>query len=172
LVISNLRQLSALEGGAGLTNRERFDVALLIAEVKDRQRLRRPMEVTAPPSLWVEADRAGLAQALANLVDNAAKFSPPGAPVEISAGLAGGELVLRVRDHGPGISPEHWDRVFERFYKVDQAHSRSDAGSGLGLSIVRHLALTMGGSAWTEAASEGGQVFGIRVPAGAASPIP
>lgn len=164
LVISNLRQLSELDAGAGSSNRERFEVAVLVDEVRARQRLKQPIQVSVSPGLWANADRARIAQALANLIDNAAKFSPLDAPIEISAELAQGDLVLRVRDHGPGISPEHWNRVFERFYKVDQAHSRVGTGSGLGLSLVRHLALSMGGSVWTEAADEGGQIFGLRVP--------
>ncbi|MFZ0217818.1 MAG: HAMP domain-containing sensor histidine kinase [Candidatus Dormiibacterota bacterium] len=164
LVITNLRQLSALEAGASNERRERFDVGELIGEVRDRLLLTHPVEVDAPAGLWAVADRARLAQALANLMDNAVKFSPPERAIEVSARMECQDLVLRVRDHGPGISPEHWDRVFERFYKVDQAHSRIGAGSGLGLSIVRHLALSMEGSVWTEAAGDGGQIFGIRVP--------
>jgi signal transduction histidine kinase len=164
LVISNLRQLSALDSGIGTSNPERFEVAMLLDEVRDRLRLKQPVKVSVPPGLWANADRARIAQVLANLIDNASKFSPSDTPIEVSAIIEHGDLVLRVRDHGPGISPEHWNRVFERFYKVDQAHSRVGTGSGLGLSLVRHLALSMEGSAWTEAAEEGGQIFGIRVP--------
>ena len=78
-----------------------------------------------------------------------------------------------MRDHGPGISPEHWPRVFERFYKVDPSRSRAGGeaerarattGSGLGLSITKHLVLAQGGRVWTEAAREGGQVFGLAIP--------
>ncbi len=168
LVISNLRQLSALDSGLGTSNPEPFEVALLLDEVRDRLRLTQPVEVSVPPGLWANADRARIAQVLANLIDNASKFSPADSPIEVSAVLDRGDLVLRVRDHGPGISPEHWNRVFERFYKVDQAHSRGGTGSGLGLSMVRHLTLSMEGSVWTEAAVEGGQVFGVRVPSPAA----
>jgi signal transduction histidine kinase len=164
LVISNLRQLSALDSSMGTSSPERFDVALLLDEVRERLRLKQPVKVSVPPGLWANADRARIAQALANLIDNASKFSPPDTPIEVSAVLEHGDLVFCVRDHGPGISPEHWNRVFERFYKVDQAHSRVGTGSGLGLSLVRHLALSMEGSVWTEAAEEGGQIFGIRVP--------
>lgn len=164
LVISNLRQLSALDSSMGTSSPERFDVALLLDEVRERLRLKQPVKVSVPPGLWANADRARIAQALANLIDNASKFSPPDTPIEVSAVLERGDLVCCVRDHGPGISPEHWNRVFERFYKVDQAHSRVGTGSGLGLSLVRHLALSMEGSVWTEAAEEGGQIFGIRVP--------
>src|SRR6266700_7344377 len=113
--------------------------------------------------LHVTADRTRLAQALGNLLDNAAKYSPPGSPVEVEAGLDAAELRLTVRDHGPGISPEHWPRVFERFYKVDPARSRASGdldagpgraatGSGLGLSIPKHLVRVQGGRVWPEAA--------------------
>jgi two-component system phosphate regulon sensor histidine kinase PhoR len=69
-----------------------------------------------------------------------------------------------VRDRGPGISPEHWSRVFERFYKVDRARPREAGGFGLGLAITKHLVQVLGGRIWTEAAREGGQVFYIALP--------
>jgi signal transduction histidine kinase len=169
-IVGNLRQLAEIESGGIAVQRSTFVVGELIAEVLDRLRLEREIELDVPTDLSVSTDRDKLAQALANLVDNAAKFSPPGLPIEISARVADSELRLAVRDHGPGISPEHWPRVFERFYKVDparsrEAGSREGEGSGLGLAITKHLALAMGGRVWTEAAREGGQVFVIAVPA-------
>lgn len=163
LIIANLRQLAQLEAGADIARSERFELRAMVDEVIDRLDLNRPIEVGVP-TLWMTSDRSKLAQALTNLIDNAAKFSPQGSAVEIDADTADESVVLRVRDHGPGISPEHWERVFERFYKVDPAHSRGRSGSGLGLSMVRHLALALGGRAWTEAADGGGQVFAIAVP--------
>jgi two-component system phosphate regulon sensor histidine kinase PhoR len=71
---------------------------------------------------------------------------------------------LSVRDRGPGISPEHWSRVFERFYKVDRARPREAGGFGLGLAITKHLVQVLGGRIWTDAAREGGQVFYIELP--------
>lgn len=76
LVISNLRQLSALDSSMGTSSPERFDVALLLDEVRERLRLKQPVKVSVPPGLWANADRARIAQALANLIDNASKFSP------------------------------------------------------------------------------------------------
>ncbi len=76
----------------------------------------------------------------------------------------GDELVISIRDRGPGISPEHWSRVFERFYKVDRARPREAGGFGLGLAITKHLVQVLGGRIWTEAAREGGQVFCIALP--------
>jgi two-component system, OmpR family, phosphate regulon sensor histidine kinase PhoR len=163
LIIANLRQLAQLEAGADIARTDHFELRAMVDEVIDRLDLSRPIEVGVP-TLWMTSDRSKLAQALTNLLDNAAKFSPPGTAVEVDTEMAEGSVVLRVRDHGPGISPEHWERVFERFYKVDPAHSRGRSGSGLGLSMVRHLALALGGRAWTEAADGGGQVFAIAVP--------
>jgi signal transduction histidine kinase len=73
-------------------------------------------------------------------------------------------VVISVRDRGPGISPEHWSRVFERFYKVDRARPREAGGFGLGLAITKHLVQVLGGRIWTEAARDGGQVFYIALP--------
>jgi two-component system, OmpR family, phosphate regulon sensor histidine kinase PhoR len=163
LVIANLRQLAELEAGRDVARPERFEVKALIEETAGRLRFSRPLELHLSTT-WVTADRSKLGQALANLLENAAKFSPPGSPVEVTVEKDAALLKILVRDHGPGISPEHWDRVFERFYKVDPSHSREIPGSGLGLSIVRHLARALGGRAWTEAARDGGQIFGIAIP--------
>src|SRR5258708_20253534 len=74
------------------------------------------------------------------------------------------EVVLSVRDRGPGISPEHWSRVFERFYKVDRARPREAGGFGLGLALTKHLVQVLGGRIWTETAPQGGQGFYIPPP--------
>jgi signal transduction histidine kinase len=164
-IVANLRQLAEIEQGRLAIQVSRFEVGELVAEVADRIRLDRQLEIRVPPGLAITGDRSKLAQALGNLLDNAARFSPVGSAVEVEAEVVEGELRLSVRDHGPGISPEHWTRVFERFYKVDRARSRDAGGSGLGLAITKHLALAQGGRVWTEAARDGGQVFGIAVPA-------
>jgi signal transduction histidine kinase len=164
-IIANLRQLAEIEQGQLAFQVSRFEVSELVAEVAERMRLDRRLEIRVPGRLAVTGDRSKLAQALSNLLDNAARFSPVGSAVEVEAQVVEGELRLSVRDHGPGISPEHWARVFERFYKVDRARSRTAGGSGLGLAITKHLALAQGGRVWTEAARDGGQIFGIAVPA-------
>jgi signal transduction histidine kinase len=162
-IIDNLRELTQIESGGVVLELGPVNVAELLRESADRAAGRRT-EVQAEPDLKVVADRSKLTQALANLVDNAHKFSPAAAPIELTAETEGPEVVVRVRDHGPGISPEHWDRVFERFYKVDPARPREAGGSGLGLAITKHLVLAMGGRVWTEAARDGGQVFAIALP--------
>lgn len=162
-IVDNLRQLTEIESGDLAVAREPVPVSGLLREVAERV-TSRPIEVTADAELAVEGDRSKLAQALGNLVENAVKFSPSGTPIELSAEAVGGEVAIHVRDHGPGLSPEHWERVFERFYKVDPARPRDVPGTGLGLAITKHLVLAMGGRVWTEAAHDGGQVFSLALP--------
>jgi two-component system sensor histidine kinase MprB len=119
--------------------------------------------VDAEPTL-VRGDPQRIHRAIANLVDNALKWSPPGGEVEL--GLSAGELT--VRDHGPGFSDGDLERVFERFYRAEEA--RGMPGSGLGLAIVRQAAEAHGG--WVEAANAPGGGALLRVSFGPALPVP
>jgi two-component system, OmpR family, sensor histidine kinase MprB len=112
----------------------------------------------------VAGERARLDRAVANLLDNAAKWSPPGGTVEVR--LHGGELT--VRDRGPGIDPEDLPHVFDRFYRAAAARGR--VGSGLGLAIVRHVAAHHGGSVRAEPAPGGGALLRLALPV--SHPIP
>jgi two-component system, OmpR family, sensor histidine kinase MprB len=120
------------------------------------------------PDVPIEADLevttvvgqpAGLERAITNLLDNAAKWSPAGSPVEVD--LADGELT--VRDHGPGIAAEDVPHVFERFYRATSA--RGMPGSGLGLAIVRQVAESHGGTIEVEAPEDGGTLMRLSIPA-------
>lgn len=142
---------------------EAQDVRLdeLVAEVVDRRRrysrdLR--FETRLEPTV-VEGAPERLERAVANLLDNAAKFSPPGSVVEVA--LEGGGL--SVRDHGPGIDPADLPHVFDRFYR--SAAARAVPGSGLGLAIVRQTAEAHGGRVGVEPAEGGGTVFRLVLPA-------
>jgi two-component system sensor histidine kinase MprB len=142
---------------------EAQDVRLdeLVAEVVDRRRrysrdLR--FEARLEPTV-VEGAPERLERAVANLLDNAAKFSPPGSDVEVV--LEGGGL--SVRDHGPGIDPADLPHVFDRFYR--SAAARAVPGSGLGLAIVRQTAEAHGGRVSVEPAEGGGTVFRLVLPA-------
>jgi two-component system phosphate regulon sensor histidine kinase PhoR len=163
-IIDNLRQLAELESGALSIQPSTFDLAELIQELRPRLGVQRQVNVEVAAKLVIATDRAKLAQALGNLLDNAAKFSPPDSAIDIRAEVAGDDVRISVRDRGPGISPEHWNRVFERFYKVDRSRTREAGGFGLGLAITKHLVQTVGGRIWTEAAPDGGQVFHISLP--------
>jgi two-component system, OmpR family, phosphate regulon sensor histidine kinase PhoR len=163
-IIDNLRQLGDIEAGAMAVDVSEFELAELVHDSVVRLRSDRAVNSSVPPDLVVSTDRPKLAQALGNLLDNAAKFSPPGTAIDVNAEVKSAEIVLSVRDRGPGISPEHWSRVFERFYKVDRARPREAGGFGLGLAITKHLVQVLGGRIWTETAREGGQVFFIALP--------
>ncbi len=163
-IIDNLRQLGDIETGVVAIDISRIELTELVGDSIARLGIDRPVNVAVPEGLVIESDRAKLVQALDNLLDNAAKFSPPGTPIDVEATVTDAELVLSVRDRGPGISPEHWGRVFERFYKVDRARPRESGGFGLGLAITKHLVQVLGGRIWTEAAREGGQVFYMALP--------
>jgi two-component system, OmpR family, sensor histidine kinase MprB len=106
----------------------------------------------------VDGNAERLRVAVKNLLDNAAKFGPPEGPVLVR--LADGELT--VRDHGPGIAPDDLPLVFDRFYRAPS--SRSAPGSGLGLAVVREIALGHGGTVAAEPAPGGGAVLRLTLP--------
>jgi two-component system sensor histidine kinase SenX3 len=105
-----------------------------------------------------------LATAVANLLSNAIKHSPKDGRVGISLELDGDWMNILVTDQGSGIEPENLDRIFERFYRVDNARTREEGGTGLGLSIVRHTMLTHGGSAEVWSKVGVGSTFTLRLP--------
>lgn len=105
-----------------------------------------------------------LATAVANLLSNAIKHSPKDGRVGISLELDTDWMSILVTDQGPGIEPENLDRIFERFYRVDNARTREEGGTGLGLSIVRHTMLTHGGNAEVWSKVGVGSTFTLRLP--------
>jgi two-component system phosphate regulon sensor histidine kinase PhoR len=112
----------------------------------------------------VRADPARVAQVLANLLDNAVKYTPAQGSIVVRASAAGAEVECQVEDNGPGIAPEHLPRIFERFYRVDKARSRDLGGTGLGLAIVKHLVQAHGGRVWVESRPGQGSAFHFTLP--------
>jgi two-component system phosphate regulon sensor histidine kinase PhoR len=101
-----------------------------------------------------------------NLVHNAVKFSPDGGEIAIRTGVDDGKVVTSVQDHGIGIPRAARDRVFERFYKVDRARLRAEAGggTGLGLAISRHVVEQHGGRIWVDSEDGVGSTFAFALP--------
>jgi CheY-like chemotaxis protein len=121
--------------------------------------------------LWVHADEARLAQVLSNLLNNAAKYTPPGGMIWVTVSEDAGQAVVSVRDTGVGIPPEMLSRVFDLFQQVDRSIDRSQGGLGIGLTLARRLVEMHGGS--IEAKSEGpgrGSEFVVRLPIGEPPP--
>jgi two-component system phosphate regulon sensor histidine kinase PhoR len=105
-----------------------------------------------------------LEQALVNLIDNAVKYSPAGTAVAVGLDVDERWIRITVSDEGPGIASHHLPRLFERFYRVDQARSRKMGGTGLGLAIVKHIVQAHGGEVSADSAPGRGTVFTIRLP--------
>jgi len=114
--------------------------------------------------LRVSADREAVHQILANLVDNAVKYTSPSGRICISASNEGEWVSIKVSDTGIGIPASDLPRIFERFYRVDKARSRSGGGTGLGLSIVKHLVEAHGGKVTVESSPGAGSVFTFTLP--------
>ena len=140
-LIDDIIRLSQLDEGAEMP-REEVSLKVLSEEVcetlADAAKLKDvSLEVTGDDGV-VNGVRRLLYEIVYNLCDNAIKYNNPGGSVKVSVAQKHGEVLLSVKDTGIGISPEHQDKVFERFYRVDKSHSKQSGGTGLGLSIVKH----------------------------------
>ncbi len=167
-IVDDLLDLSRIEF-SGTEDWTEVDLAPVLMEVvginqhaAKRQGL--GLSLTGAPKLDVLGDRSQLVSSMSNLVDNAIKYSEPGGIVSIESSIVGQEVVVAITDHGIGISKQHQDRIFERFYRVDKARSRATGGTGLGLSIVRHIVLEHGGTIEVESEEGIGSTFTVRLP--------
>jgi signal transduction histidine kinase len=155
-LVEQLLDLSKLESGVVPLDRRRVLARTLLERVaQEWQPTARAGSVTLelavePDELAFEADEARVHQVLANLVGNAIRHSPAGGRVAVSARRTGSGAAFEVADEGPGIAPEDRARVFERFYRSDQARSSGDGGSGLGLAIARWIVELHDGTIRTE----------------------
>jgi len=116
------------------------------------------------PGLSAKINPLLFEQAMVNLLDNAIKYSDPGRQVRIEADQAGGQVCVRVIDHGAGIAQEHLSRIFERFYRVDRARSRKLGGTGLGLAIVKHIVQAHRGTVKVDSTLGVGSTFSVCLP--------
>ena len=170
-IAENLLLLARADAGQTILRKERLRLEALVADVVD---LYYPLAeeagvelVLAPcPETWIEGDGGRLRQLVGNLIDNAVKFSPPGARVSVRLHAADGLARLEIRDHGPGIPPEHLPHIFERFYRADDARSRTRGGAGLGLSICRTIATAHGGDLHIQSTPGDGVTATVTLPAG------
>ena len=158
-------------GAAAPLTLETLDISELAGDVVEQFRAPAAarsltVDTDLPLGLMVRADHDRCAQVLANYLSNAIRYSPDGSDIAVTARRAEGQVTVAVRDHGPGLTPEQRDHVFERFYRIDPSRSRALGGSGIGLAIVHALADTMGGRAWAESDGPGaGSTFLVSLPA-------
>ena len=159
-----------LEGGGLTLVREEFD---LVELVREQARLffldpgdHTPiLDLPAEP-VTLNADRDRLAQVVGNLLSNAVKYSPDGGEVRVTVTNGGGEAVVEVADEGVGISEEDADKIFEKFFRTDDA-STSVGGTGLGLAVAREIVHTHGGSIGVDSEPGHGATFTVRLPTAA-----
>jgi len=171
-----IMEISEAEAGMLHLDRSRCDLGELArgpvelyTDVAESRGLRLSAELPGAIPLFADATR--LRQAIANLLDNAVKYTPPGGHVSVRAEVRNDEAMLEVRDTGPGVPPDEQPRIWERLYRGDQ--SRSQSGLGLGLSLVRAVVEAHGGRATVANAETGGAIFQIHLPlAAAAAPQP
>ena len=124
-----------------------------------------PIVSLPPESVEVDADPVRLTQILVNLLNNAAKYTPRGKSIRLSASVRDGSATISVSDEGVGISPDQLPHVFEKFYQIDRSLERSESGLGLGLSLTRKLAELHGGKVEAHSAGLGlGSEFSLSLP--------
>jgi two-component system, OmpR family, phosphate regulon sensor histidine kinase PhoR len=171
-MVNELLDLSRIEGGGTLQMTDGVDMSRLAADSAERLRLFAErqgvtLRIDTPAGLpTVRGDAARLGQVVVNLVHNAVKFSPDGGEITVRTFLDGEDVVTVVQDQGIGIPRAARDRVFERFYKVDRARLRAEAGggTGLGLAIARHVVQQHGGRIWVESEEGVGSTFSFALP--------
>jgi two-component system sensor histidine kinase KdpD len=170
LFVAQILDLSRIAAGTGVSDVQPNEAEDLLGaaaqQVAGRLRGRElRIEVDGvEPLLFGRFDFAQTLRALVNLIENAAKYSPPGAPIDLSARRDGAWLVFSVADRGPGVPASERERIFEPFYRR-RTNQPDIGGAGLGLSIARGIAEAQGGSVALADRSGGGSVFSVRVPA-------
>lgn len=147
-LVTQLLDLSRLEAGTIPLQRADFAVADVLTDAAAESRVHAPdvpIDVHADGDLTVDGDRERVHQVVANLLENAARFTPPGASVNVVARGDGDVVRIEVLDDGPGVADTDVERVFERFYRADQARTSGSGGAGLGLAIARWIVDLHGG---------------------------
>lgn len=170
-LVGNLLDMSRIEEGALVPEKEEYSLIALIHDVLGRlEPLLRGREVRAylPPDdlLLVNLDYLQIDQVLTNIIENAVRYTPAGSPLEVSARNEGNEVEVSVADYGPGIPPADLTRVFDKFYRVlhDQHTAGYPVGSGLGLAVCKGLVEAHGGCIRAELRQGGGLIIFVVLP--------
>ncbi|HET7479931.1 MAG TPA: HAMP domain-containing sensor histidine kinase [Rubrobacteraceae bacterium] len=171
-LLSDLLVLARLDAGRLDVEDKPFDLSVIAAETAGRFLTRAAnesvrMEVEVPDRLPARGDSDRTAQILTALLDNAMRYTPEGGTITVSGRRLGDGVEASVSDTGPGVPAEHLDRIFDRFYRAEEARTRAGGGTGLGLSIARDLARAQRGDLSAQNVAEGGTgaIFRLKLPA-------
>jgi two-component system, OmpR family, phosphate regulon sensor histidine kinase PhoR len=168
-LVDDLLSLSRIEQNSHLQPAAIVDLSSIAAQVVDTlapmaEENKTEIVLRAEAPVLVGGDRDELVRVAENLIENAIKYGASDKPVDVTVAPRGGEGVLAVRDHGPGIPPEHLPRLTERFYRVDAGESRAKGGTGLGLAIVKHIIARHRGRLTIESQPRQGAMFSAILP--------
>jgi signal transduction histidine kinase len=169
-ILSDLLLVARLDAGEADLATKPFDLASVLSEEAERFGVRAAdkevqLEVQTPSELLARGDPKRTGQIVAVLLENAVRFAPPGGSVVVSGKLQDRWAEASVTDTGPGISPEHLPRVFDRFYRAEASRTRGiSGGTGLGLAIARELARAQDGDLVAESVEGRGATFRLRLP--------
>jgi signal transduction histidine kinase len=134
-------------------------ILMMVAEEKQQR-----LQIDCAETLQARFDAALLRLALMNLTQNAIRYSPPGKLITLTGRMDDNWVIIEVADEGPGIAPEHRQKIFDRLYRVDEARSRAAGGAGLGLAIVKWAVARTGGLVEVESEVGRGSIFRVRLP--------
>ena len=167
-LVETLLRLSHGDAGTLPLSRESLDVGQLASDVASSLNILAE-ERKQTLSLDIEhvvasVDRLVLREALTNVLDNAIKYSPSGSTVSIRVATSGNQALIAIADEGPGIAPEHRDRIFHRFFRVDESRAREAGGAGLGLAIAKWAVEVHGGQITVHERPQGGSDFRVLLP--------
>jgi two-component system, OmpR family, sensor histidine kinase KdpD len=168
-LVGNLLDMSRIEAGALRPEKDWYPLSALVEDVLGRLRPLagdRPVQVEVPDSLPpVLLDYVEIDEVLANLLENAFKYTPPGTPVRVSARVEGDRMAIEVADVGPGIPPTALPRLFDKFYRVAPGQGQP-RGTGLGLAVAKGLVEAHGGIIAVQSAPDRGTTFRFTLPLG------
>jgi len=169
-LVEDLLTISRLESDENEVDGRRFDVVEPVREAMktlkpqaDKKNHDMIMDIPGH-SIYARGDPAAIRQITSNLLENAIKYTSENGRIQLRTSENGEDVVIQVEDNGTGIEPHQQERIFERFYRVDEARSREAGGTGLGLSIVKHLVLKLDGEVNVKSTPGQGSVFTIRIP--------
>lgn len=166
-LINGFLTISHLEAGKIALNLQDFDISALINEIVDEVVIittKHNIEIHVCPPLFVYADREKIGQVIANMLNNAVKYSPKGKEIEVSCGKVNGMLQVSIKDEGMGIKPEDQGKLFDRYQRIESANTQAISGFGLGLYLSAEIIQRHKGKVWVESELGKGATFYFNLP--------
>jgi two-component system sensor histidine kinase KdpD len=167
-LVQNLLEMARIEAGELKLSREWGSVSEIFSNVLERAApsirnhiIKVDLDEDLP---LVKLDSRLIAEALANLIENSAKYSPPGTELLLKAHVEADRLIISVKDRGEGIAPDEQDRIFDKFYRSARRDGQNKEGTGMGLAIARGIIEAHGGKIWVESAPGRGATFSFMIP--------